>query len=132
MPSGCARSTGFAIGGVAPLGHPRPLPTAIDDSLGRFETVYAAAGHPYCVFPTTVLELSLLTGGAVIKGIAIPSPSESTMPEVGQDACLPAGASGVQCALRFVCFEVVAADPGAGSKLARAQLGLLQLPGTSC
>ncbi len=62
--------TGFAIGGVAPLGHPRPLPTAIDDSLGRFETVYAAAGHPFWVFPTTVLELSLLTGGAVVKDIA--------------------------------------------------------------
>ena len=62
--------TGFAIGGVAPVGHPRPLPTAIDDSLGRFETVYAAAGHPFCVFATTVLELSLLTGGAVVKGLS--------------------------------------------------------------
>jgi prolyl-tRNA editing enzyme YbaK/EbsC (Cys-tRNA(Pro) deacylase) len=62
--------TGFAIGGVAPLGHPRPLPTAIDASLGRFETVYAAAGHPHCVFSTTMFELSLLTGGAVVKGLA--------------------------------------------------------------
>ncbi len=62
--------TGFAIGGVAPLGHPHPLPTAIDASLGRFETVYAAAGHPFCVFPTTVLELSLLTGGAVVKDLS--------------------------------------------------------------
>ena len=64
-------ATGFVIGGVAPLAHPAPLPTAIDDSLGRFETVYAAAGHPHCVFPTTMLELSLLTGGAVTKGISI-------------------------------------------------------------
>jgi len=63
--------TGFVIGGVAPLGHPQPLPTAIDDSLGRFETVYAAAGHPYCLFPTTMLELSLLTGGSVVKGISV-------------------------------------------------------------
>jgi prolyl-tRNA editing enzyme YbaK/EbsC (Cys-tRNA(Pro) deacylase) len=62
--------TGFTIGGVAPVGHPRALPTAIDDSLGRFGTVYAAAGDPFCVFPTTVLELSLLTGGAVIKGLS--------------------------------------------------------------
>jgi prolyl-tRNA editing enzyme YbaK/EbsC (Cys-tRNA(Pro) deacylase) len=46
------------------------LPTAIDDSLGRFETLYAAAGHPFFVFPTTMLELSLLTGGAVVKGIS--------------------------------------------------------------
>ena len=63
-------ATGFAIGGVAPVGLPRPLPTAIDATLGRFETVYAAAGHPFCVFPTTVLELSLLTGGAVVKNLS--------------------------------------------------------------
>lgn len=63
------QATGFTIGGVAPLGHPSQLPTAIDDSLGRFETVYAAAGHPHCIFPTTMLELSLLTGGPVVKGI---------------------------------------------------------------
>jgi len=65
------QATGFAIGGVAPLGLPARLPTAIDDSLGRFETVYAAAGHPYYVFPTTMLELSLLTGGLVVKAISI-------------------------------------------------------------
>jgi prolyl-tRNA editing enzyme YbaK/EbsC (Cys-tRNA(Pro) deacylase) len=64
--------TGFAIGGVAPLGHPKPLATVIDDGLGRFETVYAAAGHPFCVFPTTMFELSLLTGGAMARGIANP------------------------------------------------------------
>jgi prolyl-tRNA editing enzyme YbaK/EbsC (Cys-tRNA(Pro) deacylase) len=65
------QATGFAIGGVAPLAHPARLPTAIDDSLGRFETVYAAAGHPFYVFPTTMLELSLLTGGMVVKAISI-------------------------------------------------------------
>ena len=64
-------ATGFAIGGVAPLAHPRPLPSAIDDSLNRFETVYAAAGHPFCVFPTTALELTLLTGGALVKELAV-------------------------------------------------------------
>jgi prolyl-tRNA editing enzyme YbaK/EbsC (Cys-tRNA(Pro) deacylase) len=63
-------ATGFSIGGVAPIGHPAPLPTVIDDSLSRFETVYAAAGHPHCVFATTAFELSLLTGGALVKGIA--------------------------------------------------------------
>ncbi|MEL6962720.1 MAG: YbaK/EbsC family protein [Pseudomonadota bacterium] len=62
--------TGFAIGGVAPIGHPKPLATVVDDSLARFETVYAAAGHPHCVFPTTALELSLLTGGAMAKGLS--------------------------------------------------------------
>ena len=58
-------ATGFAIGGVAPLGHPAPLPTAIDASLGRFPTVYAAAGHPFCVFATTLAELARLTAGTV-------------------------------------------------------------------
>ncbi len=56
-------ATGFAIGGVAPVAHDQKLPIAIDASLARFETVYAAAGHPYCVFATTVDELARLTGG---------------------------------------------------------------------
>ncbi len=59
------RATGFSIGGVAPVGHPAPLPIVIDASLGRFETVYAAAGHPHCVFATKVDELTRLTGGRV-------------------------------------------------------------------
>jgi prolyl-tRNA editing enzyme YbaK/EbsC (Cys-tRNA(Pro) deacylase) len=58
-------TTGFAIGGVAPVGHDGRLPTAIDASLKRFDRVYAAAGHPHCVFATTVEELQNLTGGIV-------------------------------------------------------------------
>jgi prolyl-tRNA editing enzyme YbaK/EbsC (Cys-tRNA(Pro) deacylase) len=64
-------ATGFSIGGVAPLGHPRALPTAIDASLGRFATVYAAAGHPHCVFATTRDELARLTDGAVVEGLSL-------------------------------------------------------------
>jgi prolyl-tRNA editing enzyme YbaK/EbsC (Cys-tRNA(Pro) deacylase) len=66
-------ATGFAIGGVAPLGHPSPLPTAIDASLGRFATVYAAAGHPHCVFATSLDELARLTGGAVSDRLGRPT-----------------------------------------------------------
>ena len=58
-------ATGFAIGGVAPVGHLAPLPTAIDASLGRFARIFAAAGHPHCVFATTLAELAALTGGTV-------------------------------------------------------------------
>ena len=65
-------ATGFSIGGVAPLAHETPLPVAIDASLGRFETVYAAAGHPHCVFATTIDELQRLTGGTVTPEIAVP------------------------------------------------------------
>ena len=64
-------ATGFSIGGVAPLAHETPLPVAIDASLGRFETVYAAAGHPHCVFATTIDELERLTGGTVTPEIAV-------------------------------------------------------------
>jgi prolyl-tRNA editing enzyme YbaK/EbsC (Cys-tRNA(Pro) deacylase) len=57
-------ATGFAIGGIAPIGHATTLPIAIDTSLARFETVYAAAGHSHCVFPVSYPELVRLTGGA--------------------------------------------------------------------
>ena len=65
------QATGYSIGGVAPLGHPTHLALAIDSSLARFATVYAAAGHPHCVFATSADELATLTGGAVVEGIGI-------------------------------------------------------------
>jgi prolyl-tRNA editing enzyme YbaK/EbsC (Cys-tRNA(Pro) deacylase) len=64
------QATGFAIGGVAPVAHERQLPIAIDASLGRFATVYAAAGHPYCVFATSLAELTRLTGAKLSEDIA--------------------------------------------------------------
>jgi prolyl-tRNA editing enzyme YbaK/EbsC (Cys-tRNA(Pro) deacylase) len=63
------QATGFSIGGVAPLGHSAALPTAIDASLARFSTVYAAAGHPHCVFATSLDELARLTGGRVSEAL---------------------------------------------------------------
>lgn len=57
--------TGFSIGGVPPIGHSRPLPTWIDASLGRFEMLYAAAGHPSAVFPIPFETLVRITGGHV-------------------------------------------------------------------
>ena len=55
--------TGFAIGGVAPVGHPAPLRTLVDDALSRYDEVWAAAGHSHTVFPTTYDELLRITGG---------------------------------------------------------------------
>lgn len=49
--------TGFAVGGVPPLGHDRPLRTIVDDSLDRFETVWCAAGTPHAVFETPLAAL---------------------------------------------------------------------------
>ena len=56
-------ATGFAIGGVAPVGHPQPIRTIVDVSLGRYDTVWAAAGHSHSVFATTYDELVRITAG---------------------------------------------------------------------
>ena len=55
------RHTGQAIGGVAPVGHPEPIGTLVDVELARYEQVWAAAGHPRAVFPTSYDELLRLT-----------------------------------------------------------------------
>lgn len=65
------RATGFAIGGVAPVGHMEEIPVVLDASLNRFATVYAAAGHPHCVFATTVSDLRQLTGAIVSNDVSL-------------------------------------------------------------
>jgi prolyl-tRNA editing enzyme YbaK/EbsC (Cys-tRNA(Pro) deacylase) len=55
--------TGQAIGGVGPVGHPAPVRTLVDNWLARYEVVWAAAGHPHTVFPTSFCELIVITGG---------------------------------------------------------------------
>ena len=70
---GVRRETGFSIGGVQPIGHRRALPTWIDASLARFETVYAAAGHPHAVFPIAFETLVHITGGHVADTTEITS-----------------------------------------------------------
>lgn len=57
------KATGFAIGGVAPVGHPEPLPTIIDIALSHYDEVWAAGGHPHYVFPTSYDELLRITAG---------------------------------------------------------------------
>jgi prolyl-tRNA editing enzyme YbaK/EbsC (Cys-tRNA(Pro) deacylase) len=57
-------ATGYAIGGVAPVGHPRPLRTVVDEDLLRFETVWAAAGTPRAVFGVAPAELFAAMGAA--------------------------------------------------------------------
>ena len=59
-------ATGQAIGGVAPVGHPAPLPTFIDEALNAPDQIWAAAGHPHTVMPLTFFELQELTNGTVI------------------------------------------------------------------
>lgn len=56
-------ATGYPIGGVAPIAHPSPLRTIVDRHLAGFDVVWAAAGTPHSVFPTTYDELVRLTSG---------------------------------------------------------------------
>ena len=58
-------ATGQRIGGVAPVGHPAPLPTLIDRDLAQFPQIWAAGGIAHAVFPMTFEELIGLTGGTV-------------------------------------------------------------------
>jgi len=55
-------ATGYAIGGVAPIGHAQPVKLVLDEDLRRFETVWAAAGTPFSVFPLGPEQLRSLTG----------------------------------------------------------------------
>ena len=55
-------ATGFAVGGVPPLGHDRPLRTIVDDSLRRFERVWCAAGTPNAVFEVETEALFRVVG----------------------------------------------------------------------
>jgi prolyl-tRNA editing enzyme YbaK/EbsC (Cys-tRNA(Pro) deacylase) len=59
--------TGFAIGGVPPAGHARPLVAIVDEDLLRHERIWAAAGHPHAVFPLAPAHLVEMTGGTVAR-----------------------------------------------------------------
>ena len=57
--------TGYTIGGVSPVGHKNKLEILVDESLNRFKNLYAAAGHPNCIFKINFDELLNLTNGTV-------------------------------------------------------------------
>jgi prolyl-tRNA editing enzyme YbaK/EbsC (Cys-tRNA(Pro) deacylase) len=59
-------ATGQAIGGVAPLGHPAPVRTLVDEALAAYDVIWAAAGHHQTVFPTDFAHLVSATGGEVV------------------------------------------------------------------
>ncbi len=56
-------STGQRIGGVAPVGHPKPIRTIVDTALQSYDVIWAAAGHAHTVFPTSFTELVRITSG---------------------------------------------------------------------
>jgi prolyl-tRNA editing enzyme YbaK/EbsC (Cys-tRNA(Pro) deacylase) len=59
--------TGFAIGGVPPVGHATPLAAYVEKSLAAHQKIWAAAGHPHTVFPLTYDELVRITGGMQVE-----------------------------------------------------------------
>src|SRR4051812_7469631 len=62
-------ATGFAIGGVPPLGHESDLPTIVDESLQRFERVWCAAGTPHSVFEVSVDDLLAAIPAASVRPV---------------------------------------------------------------
>ena len=58
-------ATGYAIGGVPPIGHPAPIPTWVDRDLLAYDVVWAAAGTPNAVFPIAPAELARASNGVV-------------------------------------------------------------------
>ena len=64
-PDEVKKVTGYTIGGVSPVGHLNKIEIFIDHSLARFENLYAAAGHPNCVFKTNFDDLQKITNGFI-------------------------------------------------------------------
>ena len=58
--------TGYTIGGVSPVGHLKKIKIYIDNNLKRFTTVFAAAGHPNCIFKIEFDQLKILTSGEIV------------------------------------------------------------------
>ncbi len=59
--------TGFSIGGVSPIGHIKKIDIFIDESLKRFSSLFAAAGHPNCIFEIDFNDLQKITKGSIKK-----------------------------------------------------------------
>ena len=57
--------TGFTIGGVSPIGHLNKIDIFIDNSLKRFNNLYAAAGHPNCIFKINFSDLQKISKGSI-------------------------------------------------------------------
>jgi prolyl-tRNA editing enzyme YbaK/EbsC (Cys-tRNA(Pro) deacylase) len=59
--------TGFAIGGVPPLGHAQEMETYLDEDLMQYPTIWAAAGTPNAIFELTPAQLQSMTGGKIVE-----------------------------------------------------------------
>ncbi len=64
-PNDVKEQTGYTIGGVSPIGHTNSLQILVDSSLNRFEDLFAAAGHPNCIFKINFEDLKKITNGSI-------------------------------------------------------------------
>ncbi|MBL6862572.1 MAG: YbaK/EbsC family protein [Candidatus Pelagibacter bacterium] len=64
-PEDVKSQTGYTIGGVSPIGHLKQIEIIIDNSLERFNELFAAAGHPNCVFKINFTNIQKITNGKV-------------------------------------------------------------------
>ena len=64
-PNDVKEQTGYTIGGVSPIGHTNSLQILIDSSLNRFKDLFAAAGHPNCIFKINFDDLIEITNGSI-------------------------------------------------------------------
>ncbi|MDC1132703.1 YbaK/EbsC family protein [Candidatus Pelagibacter sp.] len=64
-PEDVKTQTGYTIGGVSPVGHLKKIEIIIDNSLERFNELFAAAGHPNCVFKIDFNKIQKITNGKV-------------------------------------------------------------------
>ena len=64
-PNDVKEQTGYTIGGVSPIGHTNSLKILVDSSLNRFEDLFAAAGHPNCIFKINFKDLIKITNGSI-------------------------------------------------------------------
>ena len=64
-PNDVKEQTGYTIGGVSPIGHTNSLQILIDSSLNRFKDLFAAAGHPNCIFKINFTNLIKITSGSI-------------------------------------------------------------------
>ena len=64
-PNDVKEQTGYTIGGVSPIGHTNSLQILVDSSLNRFKDLFAAAGHPNCIFKINFKDLIKITNGSI-------------------------------------------------------------------
>ena len=64
-PNDVKEQTGYTIGGVSPIGHINSLQILVDSSLNRFKDLFAAAGHPNCIFKINFEDLIKITSGSI-------------------------------------------------------------------